>query len=455
MFQSINPANGELFAEYEADTLNAVDLQLGRMTSAQKHWRSLGFTARGEVFSRFAVLLRTHTDALAKLAAREMGKPVTQGRGEVEKCAALADWVAENAEAALAPEAHSAGADDVYLQYEPLGIIFSVTPWNFPLWQVLRAALPIMAGGNGVLNKPSPNVIGCARELVRLFREAGAPDGVLETVNLSNEDAAQVISDARIAGVALTGSERAGASVAATAGMSIKPSLLELGGSDPFIVLADADLAAAAKAAARSRFFNAGQVCIASKRILVDEAVSDAFMLAFLRETQSWTPGDPMLDATMMGPMARADLRDQLSGQVRKSREEGARAVLAGGEMDGAGWFFGPTVLQGGPNEGSAMREELFGPAVIVQTFSSPREAIDLANATPFGLSANLWTADIDHALALAPQIESGGVFINATTQSDPRFPFGGIKRSGYGRELGEAGLKAFMNLKTVWVGQG
>ena len=450
MFQSVNPATGAIVAEYEPVGDREIDQVLGAAETGFRAWRDTGFAERGAVFKRYAEALRGEADALALIAAREMGKPVSEGRAEVEKCAWLCEHYADNAEALLAPETHDVDDAEVILRHEPLGVVFSVTPWNFPFWQLLRAAIPPLAAGDAVVNKPASNVIGCAKAVVDLFAKSGGPEGVFQTFALHSSKAADVIADGRVAAVALTGSEGAGAAVASAAGKALKPSLLELGGSDPFIVLADADIAKAAEAAAASRFKNAGQVCIASKRFIVEAPARRAFEEAFIEASKAYKPADPEKDDTKLGPMARGDLRKELAEQVERSIARGAKVLKAGGIVEGPGFYYDPAILGDGPDDSPAAKDETFGPAALIVTARDAGDAVRIANQTSFGLSSNLWTADIDRAKALAPKIEAGGVYVNTVTASDPRFPFGGIKRSGYGRELGEAGIKEFTNLKTL-----
>lgn len=449
-FSSVNPATGEAFARYPVADTALIERTLARGATAQRGWAAMPVEERGEIFRAFADRLEDERDGLATLAAREMGKPVSEGHAEISKCALLLRHYAAEGAAMLATSVMALDDGEVRIMYQPLGTIFSVTPWNFPFWQILRAAIPAMMVGNGVLNKPAPNVIGCAEGIIALGEASGLPEGVLQSINTDNQQSAAIIRDARIAGVALTGSERAGASVAATGGSALKKSVLELGGSDPFIVLADADIERAAQAAARSRFANAGQVCVASKRLIVEARVRDDFVDAFRHATRAYTPASPELRDTLLGPMARGDLRTQLAEQKDASVRAGASVIEEGGMQSGAGFFFEPSILLSDQTDLRALREETFGPLAMIAPVSDSAAAIALANDTPFGLSANIWTADEERALTLAEQIEAGAVFINATTASDPRFPFGGIKRSGYGRELGREGMLEFTNIKTV-----
>ena len=450
-FQSINPATGEIIADYPAAQANDIERTLAAAERGHAQWSRFPHEERGAVLRRYAGRLRDNIDDLARLAALEMGKPLTQGQAEARKCAVLCEYYADHAGEMLAPEHPTIDGASVTLRFDPIGCIFSITPWNFPLWQVLRAAVPALAAGNAVLNKPAPNTIGCAKKIVSLFQDCGAPDGVLQTIDLSNADAAKVIADRRVAGVALTGSERAGAAVAAAAGANLKKVVLELGGSDPFIVLADADIEAAAKIGAKARYANAGQVCIAAKRFIVEAPVYEQFRDAFLAETDALVIGDPLHQGTTLGPMARRDLCDALEKQVCATIDAGARILRRGGPAEGQGNFFAPSVLEHAPENSPARREETFGPAAILIAAASEEDAVAIANATHYGLSASLWTADEARAQKIAGNIQAGGVFVNAMTASDPRLPFGGVKNSGFGRELGREGLMEFVNIKTVY----
>lgn len=452
MFQSVNPANGEVVAEHAALSDAERDALLDRMAIAQRHWRETGFAGRARVLGAVAGKLKEEAQDLALLAAREMGKPVREGRAEAEKCAWLCQYFAAHAEDLLKTDIHSHDEAEVRLRCDPLGVIFSVTPWNFPFWQIMRAAVPALAAGNAVLNKPASNTIGCGRRLAAIFAEAGAPEGVFDSQPMGKEEADALIGDGRIAGVCLTGSEKAGSAVAASAGRSVKKSVLELGGSDPFIVLDDADVRDAAAAAAKSRFRNAGQVCIAAKRMIVHASVHDDFVEAFVAAAEAFEPGDPVLEETRLGPLARRDLRDTLTDQVERTFKAGARVVVRGGPVDGPGAFYRPTIAADVPLDSPLAVEESFGPAAAIFRVDGEEEAVALANASSFGLAANLWTEDPGRAERLVPQIEAGGVFVNSTAASDPRVPIGGTKRSGYGRELGREGIREFVNLKTVWL---
>ena len=450
-FRSINPATGEVIAEYQAAEDQEIEHALARAAEAYSAWRSASFEHRARILRRFGDLMKENADALALTAAREMGKPVSQGKAEPEKCGYLANYFADHAASMLAAEARDIDGADARVEHAPLGAIFSITPWNFPFWQIVRAAIPPISAGDVVINKPAPNVIGCAREVVALFEKAGAPPGVLQTISVTNDDAARIIADDQIAGVAFTGSEKAGAAVASTAGANLKKVVLELGGSDPFIVLGDADVEAAAKVGAKARFMNAGQVCIAAKRFIIEETVRDKFEEAFLAEVDALKLGDPAEQNTGLGPMAREDLRDQLDEQAQKTLATGGEVVRRGGPLDGAGFFYEPTVFRSAPEDSPAFREETFGPLALLVSARDENEAVAIANDTRFGLSANLWTGDTERAKRLIPDINAGGVFVNSMTSSDPRLPFGGVKNSGFGRELGREGLLEFVNTRTVY----
>jgi acyl-CoA reductase-like NAD-dependent aldehyde dehydrogenase len=458
--QSINPATGEPIEEYAEHTDAEVDAILGRAATAFDVWRRTPVAERAAALGRVAEVLRRDRDRHAALMTAEMGKPLGQAAAEVDKCAWACEYYAEHAERMLAPQHVETDAVDSYVQFLPLGPVLAVMPWNFPYWQLFRAGAAILAAGNPVVLKHAENVTGCALALEQVFLEAGLPAGVVQTVLLSGPRTTPLVGDPRIVAATLTGSERAGAAVAAAAGEAIKKCVLELGGSDPFIVLEDADVAAAAQWAAKARFQNAGQSCIAAKRLIVAEAVAEEFEAELVRRVQALEVGDPTKDSTDIGPMARADLRDSLTGQVRRTVAAGAE-VLAGwdprsGTRPGAepGFYFTPTVVRLARNDaGTAMmREETFGPAVALVRVPDEDAAIALANNSPYGLSSNLWTRDLDRARRLSVEIQAGACFVNGMTASDPRLPFGGVKRSGYGRELAEFGIREFVNAQAVHI---
>ncbi len=450
---SINPATEEIIETFEPFDAAQIDQALDAAQSAFRRWRSTPFAERGAVLRRAAGILRAQKAELARIATAEMGKPIVEAEAEVEKCAWGCDFYAENAERFLADEPVQTNAAASYVAYDPLGVILAVMPWNFPFWQVMRFAAPALMAGNVAVLKHASNVSRVALEIERVFREAGLPEGAFHTLLITGAQAEALIADPRIAAVTLTGSDIAGVAVATASGHALKKTVLELGGSDAFIVLEDADLSAAAQTATRSRFQNTGQSCIAAKRFIVVESVADRFEELFVAATRQLRVGDPLDRTTQIGPLARGDLRDALDRQVRDSQAMGARVLIGGERLAHTGYFYAPTIVAGVTPEMPMFREETFGPAAAVIRARDAGHAIALANASPFGLGGNLWTADIDRARKLARQIESGGVFINGMTVSDPRLPFGGVKRSGYGRELAIFGIREFVNIKTIWIG--
>ncbi len=382
-----------------------------------------------------------------------MGKPIAQALSEVEKCAWSCDYFAEHAAALLADRPVESNATRSAVAFRPLGVIFAIMPWNFPYWQVFRAAAPTLMAGNAVALKHADSTTRCALEIERIFTEAGAPEGLFSTLLIENETADERISDERIAGVTLTGSERAGVAVASAAGAALKKCVLELGGSDPFIVLGDADLDLAVTFAVRARFQNNGQSCIAAKRFIVEDRLYDRFVRDFADASALQRVGNPMDPQTQLGPCARRDLRDSLERQITKSVAAGARIATGGKPVERDGFFFEPTIVADVAEGMPMFEEETFGPAAAVARARDAAHAIELANDSSFGLGANIWTRDVDGATRMAAQLESGMVFINGMVASDPRLPFGGVKRSGYGRELSEFGIHEFVNIQTVWVG--
>jgi succinate-semialdehyde dehydrogenase/glutarate-semialdehyde dehydrogenase len=449
----INPATEEVTEEYDLHRPAEVEAALARAGAVFRDWRATSMAHRAGLMRQAGALLRERAGGLAALMAREMGKPVTAGEAEVEKCATACEFFASHAAGFLADEPVDTDATRSYVRYEPLGAVFAIMPWNFPLWQVFRFAAPtLMAGNVGVL-KHAPNVPGCARAIADVFRDAGFPPGVWTNLFLDNDAAADVIRHPVIRAVTLTGSERAGRSVAATAGAALKKAVLELGGSDPFIVSGDVDfLQGTAGQAVKARCINSGQSCIAAKRFIVVNGMTDPFGQHIARLMDRVRVGDPLDRATEVGPLARLDLLEHLDGQVRRSVDAGAHLLTGGRRLPGKGYFYAPTVLSDVRPGMAAFDEETFGPVAAVVAARDVEEAIDLANASPYGLGASIWTPDVALAERIAPRIEAGCVFVNGMVKSDPRLPFGGVKNSGYGRELSVAGIREFVNVKSVWV---
>jgi succinate-semialdehyde dehydrogenase / glutarate-semialdehyde dehydrogenase len=454
---TFDPATGRELRRYDVMTAADIDRVLEQVTAAQMAWADAPLDERVRVLLRSAKILRERAAELGALATAEMGKPITEAIAEVEKCAWVCDYYAEISPRQLADETVVAAGSRSLIRYEPLGTVLAIMPWNYPYWQVFRVLAPMLTAGNAVILKHSPNVTGVALAIEQLLVEAGLPDGVFRTLVIAEDEVPstvdRLIQDDRIAAVTLTGSNRAGASVAASAGRAAKKSVLELGGSDPFVVLADADLDVVVPKAVAGRFLNGGQSCLCAKRFIVHESLADEFGRRFAAAVDDLVVGPPSAETTNIGPLARPDLADTLERQVSQSVEAGA-VVLTGGKRLGEGpaWY-SPTVLVNVKTDMPVMTEETFGPAAAVIAFGTDDEAVELANATPYGLGASVWSADVDHALAVGERINSGALFINAVTASDPRLPFGGVKQSGYGRELGEVGAREFTNIRTVVIG--
>ena len=453
MPESIDPTTGETVATYEVDDDATVVAAIE--TAHQRHleWRTTSFATRADHLHRVADALDERRDELAALMAAEMGKPVTGGRGEVDKCAWVCRWYADNAAGHLADEPLVSDHDESFIHYEPLGVVLAVMPWNFPLWQVFRFAAPALMAGNGGLLKHASNVTGCAIAIQELIEAGGVPEGLFRTLILESSRVDMVLEHPLVRAATLTGSGPAGSAVAAKAGELLKPTVLELGGSDPYVVLEDADLDLAAAICAKGRIMNGGQSCIAAKRFIVVDAVHDEFVAKVTAQLESFVVGDPSDEGTDMGPMARVDLRDELHDQVERTIAAGATLVLGGEVPDGPGAFYPvtllPDVTQGMPGHD----EETFGPIAVVVRAADEADAVEIANDTPFGLGAAVFTADLDRGRRIAAeQLDAGCCFVNAQVASDPRLPFGGIKESGYGRELSHLGIREFVNAKTVAV---
>ena len=449
MIATTDPATGETLARFAVHSPAEIDARLDGALRAQAAWRWMPADARAALLPRLAALLRAEKAVLAALITTEMGKPIGEATAEVEKCALNCDFYAEHAPAMLA-DAPVAAVPGATLAFEPLGVILAIMPWNYPLWQVIRFLAPALAAGNGAILKHAANVPQSALALERLVAEAGFPEGLFANLFVEPAGVAGVIADPRIAGVTLTGSTEVGAIVAGQAVAALKKQVLELGGSDPFVVLADADLDRAARVAVTARFTNAGQSCVNAKRFIVEARVADAFAERFLAGIAELRMGDPRDAATTLGPLARGNLRAAIDGQVRRSVAAGARLCAGGTMPESAGFYYPATLLDHVAPGMAAFDEETFGPAAVIVRAADAEDAIALANRTAFGLGASVWTADADRGRALARRIDAGAVFINAMVASDPRVPFGGIKPPGYRRELGEAGLKEFTNMKTI-----
>ncbi len=450
--ESLNPATGERLATFPETPKAEVDRILDGAVKAQRAWARLSFAERAVPMRKVGALLRERAQDMAKLMALEMGKPLKDGAAEVTKCAWVCEHNAEHAERWLAPREEPSDGGKSYVRFDPLGVVLAVMPWNFPFWQVFRFIAPHLMAGNGGVLKHASNVPQCALAIEKLMHEAGFPKELFRTLLVGAKAVRPIIDDRRIAAVTITGSEAAGRDVAEAAGKALKPSVMELGGSDPFIVLADADVEQAAKVGALARVMNAGQSCICAKRFIVEAPVHDAFLAKLTEHMKAVKVGDPTDPATDIGPQARRELRDELHGQVQQAIREGARALLGCTVPPGPGAFYPASVLADVKPTNVAAREEIFGPVAAVIRVGSADEAVDVANASKFGLGASLWTRDLAKAEKLAARIEAGAVFVNGLVKSDPRLPFGGVKASGYGRELGLEGIRSFCNAKTVWI---
>ncbi|BFM41287.1 NAD-dependent succinate-semialdehyde dehydrogenase [Synechocystis sp. LKSZ1] len=452
MIVSMNPYNGEVLKRFSPDEGPALEAKLCRAEQAFQAYRRTSFAQRGQWLQRVADLLEQRQADYARLMTLEMGKPINQARGEVKKSAWVCRFYAEKAASFLADEGVETDARRSFIRYQPLGAILAVMPWNFPFWQVFRFAAPALMAGNVGLLKHASNVPQCAQALADLFLDAGFPEGVFQALFISGSEASALMADDRIKAAALTGSEAAGASLASAAGQQIKKTVLELGGSDPFIVLESADLEQAVQVAVMARLQNNGQSCIAAKRFIVQATVADQFFSQLCQRFQALNIGDPLEETTNIGPLANAQILADLDTQVQQTIQAGATLLCGGHPLDGPGYFYPPTVITDISSQAPTYREEFFGPVALGFRVNTMEEAIALANDVPFGLGACAWTQNPVEQEQLIDELEAGAVFINGMVKSDPRLPFGGIKRSGFGRELGRAGILEFVNTKTAWL---
>jgi succinate-semialdehyde dehydrogenase/glutarate-semialdehyde dehydrogenase len=450
--RSVNPATGELRRTFPVTDPAAVEAALTGARAAFEGWRERQFSERAVPMRRLASVLRENAKAYASLITAEMGKPITQSIFEIEKCAGIVDHFATNAERLLSDEPAATSARRSLVAFEPLGVILGVMPWNYPFLQVIRFASPALSAGNAAIIKHASNVPECSIEIEGAFRAAGFPDGLLTNVLLPGASVEPLVLDRRISAVSVTGSSATGGRVAALAASALKKSVLELGGSDPFLVLADADLDLATAGAVRGRTLNSGQSCIAAKRFVVSADVAETFERQFAAKMAALRVGDPQDPACEIGPLAREDLVETLDEQVRRSVAMGARVVTGGRRRAGRGWYYEPTVLADVTDDMPVMSEETFGPVAAIRVVRDVDEAIQVANASNFGLGASVWTRDEALAERIARRIEAGIVYINAPVASDPRVPFGGVKNSGYGRELSAFGIREFTNVQTIWI---
>lgn len=453
-FVAVDPTTGETIATHPFQPPEAVAATVAAAAEAFASWRATPIAERAALLTRAAALLRERKEELAERMVAEVGKPIREARGEVEKCAWVCEYYAERGAGFLAPEPVDVGVTASYVAYEPLGVVLAIMPWNFPFWQVFRCAAPALVAGDAVLLKHAPSVPGCAQAIEALLRDAGAPTGVFQNLFIDTDAVPGVLASPAVAAVTFTGSVAGGRAVAQAAGAALTKAVLELGGSDPYLILEDADLDQAAAECATSRLVNSGQSCIAAKRIVVVEAVREAFEQALVARMKEAVVGDPRDEATAVGPLARADLRANLHRQIEASVAAGARLLLGGTLPDGPGFFYPPTILTDTPPGCPARTEELFGPATALIPVADEAEGLAVANDTAFGLGAAVFTADRARGERIAREgLQAGACFVNAFVRSDPRLPFGGVRGSGFGRELGRAGIRELVNVKTVYVG--
>lgn len=450
--QTINPATGKIEKTYVEYSMDEVIKSIEDSHKAFLQWRDAGIEERSALMKNAASVMRNKREEYAFIITTEMGKPIKQSIAEVEKCAWVCDYFAENAGAILRNEEVKTDASESYVEFNPLGIILAVMPWNFPFWQVFRFAAPSLMAGNVGILKHSSNVPMCALAIEQIFHNAGFAKNVFKTLLIGSGPIKEIIKDKRVKAATITGSEPAGRKIGETCGKELKKSVLELGGSDPFIVLDDANLDDAAKIAVTARLINNGQSCIASKRFIVVEKIYDEFKKKFISEMEKVKVGDPLDELTELGPIAREDLLYELDSQVKDSVVKGARVLTGGKILPGRGFYYTPTILDNLSKGMPAYDDEIFGPVASLIKAKDDGDAIKIANDTPFGLGASLWTSNMEKAKHFATKIEAGAVFVNGIVKSDPRLPFGGIKNSGYGRELSHYGIKEFVNIKSVWI---
>ncbi len=452
--KSINPADGSLIKKYEPMSDGDISSTIDEINAGQKKWAATSFEKRAQVLKKAASILKERKAELAELMAREMGKPLAQGESEAEKCAWVCEYYAENAEEFLGDETIESDASKSFVSFEPMGVVLAIMPWNFPFWQLFRFVAPALMAGNAGVLKHASNVTGCALEIENILHKAGVPENVYRSLIADSGQVDNIIEHEHIKAVTLTGSIGAGKAVAEKAGSELKKTVLELGGSDPYVILKDADIEKAAETCVTSRLLNSGQSCIAAKRFIVVEDTYDAFVDAFVRNMKAKTMGNPLEDRDVdMGPQAREDLRDELHEQVEKSIDAGAECILGGQIPDRDGAWYPPTVLVNVSEGMPAYEEELFGPVASIIKVADEDEAIRVANDSEFGLGAAVFSRDVEHAQDIAAhKLQAGCCFVNEFVKSDPRLPFGGIKQSGYGRELSHYGIKEFVNIKTVYV---
>jgi len=453
-YVSLDPTTNKVLSTYSSWDSHRLAAALEKAATAQREWARMSFAHRAEILRDTAIYLRVNRDRFSELITLEMGKLLREARAEVEKCAAGCDYYAQYAEQFLHELPVESDAGKSYVSYQPLGVVLAVMPWNFPFWQAVRAAAPALMAGNAIVLKHASNVPQCAQALETIFRESGLPEGLFTTLMIDANDVADAIASHHVQAVTLTGSEVAGRKVAAAAGQHLKKCVLELGGSDPFVVLKDADLDFTAEMAVASRFLNCGQSCIAAKRFIVVPEIADEFIALFKARAEALVVGDPTDDATQIGPMARLDLRETLHQQVTDSIAQGAVALTGCQPLDREGVFYAPSILDRVTPQTRAYHEELFGPVAIVIRAQHEKDAIRIANETRFGLGSSIWSRDVARAEGLAQEINAGCTFINGMVKSDPRLPFGGVKASGFGRELSYHGIHEFVNAKTVWIRQ-